>query len=87
MVLLAIPALRVRPNALYGSALLAVMGFVVQRLNVSITGFESALGSVYVPAWSELAVTLMLVALGFGVFGLAVRYLRVYPDEPATVRA
>jgi Ni/Fe-hydrogenase subunit HybB-like protein len=87
MVLLAIPALRIRPGALYGSALLAVMGFVVQRLNVSITGFESALGGVYVPAWSELAVTLMLVALGFGVFGLAVRYLRVYPDERAAVRA
>jgi Ni/Fe-hydrogenase subunit HybB-like protein len=87
MVLLAIPALRVRPNALYGSALLAVMGFVVHRLNVSITGFESALGGVYVPAWSELAVTLMLVALGLGVFGLAVRYLRVYPDESAAVRA
>jgi hypothetical protein len=29
----------------------------------------------------------MLVALGFGVFGLAVRYLRVYPDERAAVRA
>jgi Ni/Fe-hydrogenase subunit HybB-like protein len=83
MALLAVPAVRARPGALYGSALLAVMGFVVQRLNVSVTGFESAQGGAYVPAWSELAVTLMLVALGFAAFGLAVRYLQVYPHEAA----
>jgi Ni/Fe-hydrogenase subunit HybB-like protein len=53
---------------------------VVNRLNVSITGFEAAPGGHYVPAWSELAITLMLVAIGFGVFSLAVKLLPVYPD-------
>lgn len=67
------------PGALYASGLLVVMGFVVNRLNVSITGFEAALGGRYVPAWSELAVTLMLVALGFAAFGLAARHLPVFP--------
>jgi Ni/Fe-hydrogenase subunit HybB-like protein len=85
--LLASPAVRANVRMLYGSAVLTVMGFVVNRLNVSVTGFEGSQGGHYVPAWSELAVTLMLVAVGFGVFGLAVRHLRVYPEEPAPARA
>jgi Ni/Fe-hydrogenase subunit HybB-like protein len=81
MALLAVPAVRSNVRGLYGSALLVVMGFVTNRLNVAITGFEAAQGERYVPAWSELAVTLMLVAIGFAAFGLAVRHLAVYPVE------
>jgi Ni/Fe-hydrogenase subunit HybB-like protein len=77
--LLARPEVRGNCRALYGSSLLVVMGFVVNRLNVSITGFEAAQGGHYVPAWSELVITLMLVALGFAAFRLAVRHLPVYP--------
>ncbi len=78
---------RVRQNAgaLYASALLVIMGFVVNRLNVSITGLEGAQGGRNVPALPELVITLMLVALGFGLFGLAVKYLAVYPREEALV--
>ena len=87
LLLLSRPEVRRNGRALYASALLVVMGFVVNRLNVSITGFEAALGGHYVPAWSELAVTLMLVALGFAAFGLAVRHLPVYPEERAAALA
>jgi hypothetical protein len=63
---------------------MVVLGFVVNRLNVSLTGFEASLGRDYVPAWSELVVTLMLVGLGFAAFGLAVKHLPVYPREEHT---
>jgi Ni/Fe-hydrogenase subunit HybB-like protein len=66
---------------LYLGALLVVAGFVTNRLNVSITGFEAAQGGGYVPAWTELAITLMLVAVGFAAFSLAVKHLNVYPPE------
>jgi Ni/Fe-hydrogenase subunit HybB-like protein len=74
---------RVRQNAgaLYASALLVVLGFVVNRLNVSITGLEGAQGGHYIPAVPELLITLMLVAVGFALFGLAVKYLAVFPRE------
>lgn len=85
--LLARPEVRRNCRRLYGSSLLVVMGFVVNRLNVSITGFEAAQGGHYVPAWSELAITLMLVALGFGAFSLAVRHLPVYPRGPEAAPA
>jgi len=83
LVLLAIPRLRANARWLYGSCLLVVLGFIVHRLNVSITGFESAQGGHYVPSWAEVFMTLMLAALGFGAFGLAVKYLPVYPEESA----
>jgi len=84
--LLLSPNVRRSIRGLYGASLLVVMGFVVNRLNVSITGFESAQGGSYVPAWSEIAISLMLVALGFAAFSFAVRYLNVYPDtEPQRV--
>ena len=53
---------------LYAGALLAVMGFVVNRMNVSMTGFERAQGGHYIPSWAEVMITLMLVALGFAAF-------------------
>jgi len=71
---------RSSPGALYAAALLTVAGFVCNRLNVTVTGFESTLGMRYVPAWSEVAITLMLVALGFAAFRLAVRLLPVFPS-------
>ncbi len=73
---------RVRSNTiwLYRTSLLVVMGFVVNRLNVSVTGLEGASGGHYVPAWSEIAISMMMVGIGFALFALVVRYFRVYPE-------
>src|SRR4030095_6032020 len=79
LLLLSVPKLRDRPRWLYAGALLAVFGFVANRLNVSITGFEGAQGGHYVPSLGEAGITLFLVALGFAGFALAVRYLNVFP--------
>jgi Ni/Fe-hydrogenase subunit HybB-like protein len=79
MALLARERVRRSGTGLYVASLMVVLGFVVNRLNVSLTGFEAAAGVPYVPAWSELLVTVLLVGLGFAAFGLAARYLPVYP--------
>jgi Ni/Fe-hydrogenase subunit HybB-like protein len=81
MVLLAVPRVRNNARSLYGAALLVVLGFVTNRLNVSITGFEGAQGGHYVPALGEVGITLFMVALGFGAFSFAARHLNVYPAE------
>jgi Ni/Fe-hydrogenase subunit HybB-like protein len=80
ILLLASPARRARSNVLYTAAVLVVFGFVLNRLNVSITGFEAAQGGHYVPAWPEVFVTLMIVAMVFGAFAFGARYLNVYPE-------
>jgi Ni/Fe-hydrogenase subunit HybB-like protein len=72
---------RTTAPGLYLAAVLVVLGFITNRLNVSITGLESAAGMHYVPKWTEIAVTGAIIAAGFALFGLAVKYLPIFPAE------
>jgi Ni/Fe-hydrogenase subunit HybB-like protein len=89
MVLLALPAVRRNTERLYYAALLVVVGLVVNRLNVSLTGFEGSMGGHYVPALAEAIISLMLVGVGVTVFTLAVRYLPImeHVEEPEALAA
>jgi len=78
--LLLFERVRTHPTGLVVGSLLAVLGFVINRLNVSVTGMESAAGVHYIPSWMEITVSLGLVAIGFTLFALAVRYLPVFPE-------
>jgi Ni/Fe-hydrogenase subunit HybB-like protein len=75
---------RVRQSAggLYLASVLVVLGFITNRLNVSITGLESAAGMHYVPKWTEVAVTGAIIAAGFALFGAAAKYLPIFPTQP-----
>jgi Ni/Fe-hydrogenase subunit HybB-like protein len=77
---------RIRRNGrwLYHASQLTVLGFIINRLNVAVTGFEVVSGKRYVPAWTEIAVTLMLVTLGVTAFYLAARYLPVFERDTAS---
>jgi len=81
LILLAQPKVRNSPTGLYFAAVLTLLGFITNRLNVSITGFEGSTGVRYFPKWTELAVTGMIIAIGFALFGLAVKYLPIFPAE------
>ncbi|RPI04886.1 MAG: Ni/Fe-hydrogenase cytochrome b subunit [Ignavibacteriae bacterium] len=74
---------RVRTSAkgLFVSALLVVMGFVFNRLNIAITSIERSAGIAYFPSWTEISITVMIVALGFAVFRMAVQYLPIFPEH------
>jgi len=108
IVLLAVPMVllfrrRVRwnPAKLYGCAVMVIFGFIANRLNVSVTGMEAGSGTHYVPRWTEVAVTLAIVALGFAVFRVIAQYFPIFdqhqtdeararrtgvPESPAGVR-
>lgn len=81
IILLLIPAVRRDDFGLFASSVMVIAGIVMNRLNVSITGLEGAAGASYVPSWMEVAVTLSLVGIGFLLFSLAVRYLKIFPEE------
>ena len=88
IVLMAVPMLllfrertRKSPQAIYLCAVMYLLGFVTNRLNVGITSMERASGVQYIPKWSEVAVTLGLVAAGFAIFRVAAQYLPVF-EEP-----
>ena len=82
VVLMSFKRLRTSPDWLVGSAFMAVLGFVMNRLNVSITGMEAASGTRYLPSGMEIIVSVGLVATGMAVFAFAVRMFPIFPDGP-----
>jgi len=84
VVLMSFRRLRTNPDWLVGGAFLAVMGFVMNRLNVSITGMEAASGVRYVPSGMEIIVSVGLVATGMAVFAFAVRNFSIFPGGPVS---
>ncbi|HEX7158582.1 MAG TPA: Ni/Fe-hydrogenase cytochrome b subunit [Edaphobacter sp.] len=79
--LLSFKKIRLSPNGLYLASVLSLFGFITNRLNVSLIGFETYVGHHYVPKWTEFSVTLMIIAMGFALFGVAVKYLPIFPRE------
>ena len=85
VVLFNLKRLREAPIGLYWASAITVMGFTTHRINVSITALERSTGTHYVPKWSELAVTVMLVAAAIIAFRWAVLHLKIFPRvEPPT---
>lgn len=78
--LLSFQKVRRSPNGLYLASVICLLGFVTNRLNVSVTGFETWVGHHYFPKWTEFMITLAIVASGFALFGLAVKYLPIFPE-------
>jgi Ni/Fe-hydrogenase subunit HybB-like protein len=76
-VLMAIPKVRRSPRGLGLSALLAVFGIVGYRFNVCIVSFARPAGTSYFPSWTEVAVSLGIVAGAMLAFMFFVERLRV----------
>ncbi len=79
--MLSFKRVRLSPNGLYLASVISLLGFITNRLNVSLIGFETYIGHHYVPKWTEFSVTLMIIAMGFALFGLAVKHLPIYPEQ------
>lgn len=81
LILLSRKGIRQSSDGLYLCSVLVVLGFITNRLNVSITGMETSAGLHYVPRWTEVAVTGAIIAAGFALFGAAAKYLPIFPVE------
>jgi len=87
IILLLIPKVRESPKGLYLAAVVCLLGFVTNRMNVAITGMEAGTGQHYFPKWTEITITLAIIGFGFLVFTVAVKYLPIFGDEAAHERA
>ncbi len=87
IVLLLIPKVRESGGGLYFASVLCLLGFITNRMNIAITGMESASGQHYFPKWTEIAVTFAIVGVGFLIFALAVKYLPIFPMEESSAMA
>ena len=73
--------IRNNPQRLYWTCSLVVMGFMANRLNVSITGLQASSGIYYVPKWTEFAASLMVLTAVVMAFRWAVIYLDILPKN------
>src|SRR5271166_2945792 len=79
--MLSFKKVRLSPQWLYLASILSVLGFITNRLNIALIGFETYVGHHYMPKWTEFSITLMIIAMGFALFGVAVKYLPIFPEE------
>jgi Ni/Fe-hydrogenase subunit HybB-like protein len=84
IILLSKERVRESPVGLYWASAMVVAGFIVGRLNVSINALQSAMGTHYVPKWTELASTILVIMAAVVAFRYAVIYLDILPKAPRT---
>jgi len=83
--LLSFKKVRLSPQGLYLASVICLLGFITNRLNVALIGFETYVGHHYMPKWTEFSVTLMIISVGFALFGVAAKYLPIFPQEKRAV--
>ncbi len=81
MVLLSLPRVRKSRQGLFAGAVMIILGFVLDRMNITITGMESSAGQSYLPSWMELSVTMAIVTAGFIAFSFAAKFLPIFEHE------
>jgi Ni/Fe-hydrogenase subunit HybB-like protein len=81
--MLSFKRVRLSPKGLYLASVISLLGFVTNRLNVALIGFETYVGHHYVPKWTEFSITMMIIAMGFFLFAIAAKYLPIFPEEHA----
>lgn len=81
IILLTNSRVRRSKKGLFWAQFITVLGFILNRLNVSITGLESYTQAGYFPKWTEIMVTIFLVSLGFALFRLIAKHFPIFPPE------
>jgi len=79
-----IPKIRNNRAGLFLGSIFVLLGFIMNRLNVSITGMAGSSGVNYFPTWMEIAITASIVSAGFVIFRYASKYLPVFPEKVFT---
>jgi len=81
MIWLSLARVRRNPRGLFLGAMMIILGFILNRMNITITGMEASAGQHYFPSWMELSITAGIVTGGFIAFSLAVKYLPIFEHE------
>jgi len=76
------PEVRLRRTGLLVASLATVAALVVHRSGVGMIGLRIPEYGAYIPAWSEIAITVGILAIGLLGFRLAVEHLPIYAGQP-----
>jgi Ni/Fe-hydrogenase subunit HybB-like protein len=83
LLLLSNPQTARTEKGLFWGSLCIILGLFINRLNVSVIGFQAAGWETYTPALSEILISVGVVAAGLLVFRYIVKNYPVYEEEPA----
>jgi Ni/Fe-hydrogenase subunit HybB-like protein len=64
------------------ASLVAMVGIIINRLNVTVIGFQWDEAVRYVPSWKEIVVTLTVLSIEIWIFRAVVRRLPVLREGP-----
>jgi Ni/Fe-hydrogenase subunit HybB-like protein len=78
MAILAIPGYINDRKWLYFASVFTISGFVLNRMNVSITSLIRTSGQNYIPSFYEISITLLLVVLGMWTFKIITKHFKVF---------
>ena len=67
------------------SSVLAMLGVIINRLNVTVIAFKWDAPTHYVPSWQEIVVTLTVLSIEIWIFRWLVRRLPVLRESPSWV--
>jgi Ni/Fe-hydrogenase subunit HybB-like protein len=81
------PQFRTRGNWQWAAAAIGVFGVVLNRIDVGGLADLSRGNRLYVPAWSEFAVTLGIVAAAVLVFLFMIEHFKIWEQRPADPNA
>lgn len=70
-------------TGLFVGAVMVVLGFIMNRMNIAITGMERWSGTTYLPSVMEFSITMMIVTIGFMAFYFIAKYFPVFTYETA----
>lgn len=76
------PEVRSRPGSLFRASLATIAALIVHRTGVAMIGLNVPEYGAYVPAWSEIAITIGILAMGLLGFRLAAEFLPIYAAQP-----
>ena len=68
-------------RGLFWAGLMVVVGLIVNRLNVAVTGISGGYWPTYYPAWSEIAISVGIVSLGILVYLTLCRNFPIFEEE------
>jgi Ni/Fe-hydrogenase subunit HybB-like protein len=99
--LFSMPAIRKSRKGIFWSAMLVILGLVINRFNVSMLALEMRPGYEYYPHWMEFAISIGLIVVALIVFQIAIRLLplthleekmtkdrgRIAPDKGVSISA
>jgi Ni/Fe-hydrogenase subunit HybB-like protein len=73
-----------RPGLIRFTAAIAILGVILNRLNISIFAFNYKMPSVerYAPSWMEYVVVIFLITLGVTIYRGVVRHFAILYDHP-----